>query len=186
MTKRRQKILVSIIAFFLAAPSLLVVWLAWAGFFTEVKVSETTLGPMIMVYEEHTGPYEGTEDVIKQISGLLKKDNIETNKSFGIYYDDPKLTSLDSLRSIAGKIIESSDTTKIKSAGSMYKIMRLPSKRYASAEIKNRGALSAFAGSVKVYAALDRFMKVNEYPPSPTMEIYDGNKTIRYFREIKE
>lgn len=186
MNKRRQKILVSIIAFFLAAPSLLVVWLAWTGFFTDVKVSETTLGPLIMVYEEHTGSYEGTEDVIKQISGLLEKSNIETTKSFAIYYDDQKLTPLDSLRSIAGKIIESPDTTKIKSAGSMYKIMRLPSKRYASAEIKNRGALSAFAGSVKVYAALDRFMKENEYPLSPTMEIYDGNKTIRYLREIKE
>ena len=129
---------------------------------------------------------DGTEDVIHRISGLLKKDNIETTKEFGIYYDDPKLTPLDSLRSIAGWIIEPSDTTKIKSAGSMYKIMHLPSKRYAIAEIKNRGALSAFAGSVKVYAALDRFMKENEYPPSPTMEIYDRNKTIRYLREIKE
>ena len=178
--------MVSIIAFFLAAPSLLVVWLAWTGFFTNVNVSEATLGPWIMVYEEHSGPYDGTEDVIHRISGLLKKDNIETTKEFGIYYDDPKLTPLDSLRSIAGWIIEPSDTTKIKSAGSRYKIMHLPSKRYAIAEIKNRGALSAFAGSVKVYAALDRFMKENEYPPSPTMEIYDRNKTIRYLREIKE
>ena len=186
MTKRRQKILVSVIAFFLAAPSLLVVWLAWTGFFTEVKVSETSLGPLVMVYEEHIGPYKGTDDVIKQISDLLKKDNIETSKSFAIYYDDPKITSLDSLHSIAGKIIEPSDTTKIKSAGSMYKIMHFPAKRYAIAEIKNRGALSAFAGSVKVYAALDRFLKENEYPPSPTLEIYDRNKTIRYLREIKE
>ena len=186
MTKRRQKILVSVIAFFLAAPSLLVVWLAWTGFFTDVKVTETTLAPMFMVYEEHTGPYGGTEDIMKRISNLLEKDNIETTKGFGIYLDDPKLTALDSLRSIAGRIIESGDTSKIKSLGSAYRIMRLPSKRYAVAEIKNRGALSAFAGSVKVYAALDRFMKENEFPLSPTMEIYDRNKTIRYLREIKE
>lgn len=186
MTKRRQKILVSIIALFLATPSLLVVWLAWTGFFTDVKVSETTLGPLVMVYEEHTGPYDGTEDVIKQISSLLEKNNIETTESFAIYYDDPKLTPLDSLRSIAGKIIESADTTKIKSTGATYKIMRLPAKRYAIAEIKDRGALSAFAGSVKVYAALDRFMKENEFPTTSTMEIYDRNKTIRYLREIKE
>ena len=186
MTKRRQKILVSVIAFFLAAPSLLVVWLAWTGFFTEVKVSEASFGPLIMVYEENTGPYEGSKNIIKQVSGILKKENIETTKSFAIYYDDPKITALDSLRSIAGKIIEPSDTTKIKSAGSNYKIMHFPAKRYAIAEIKNRGALSAFAGSVKVYAALDRFMKGNEYPPTPTMEIFDRNKTIRYLREIKE
>lgn len=186
MNKRRQKILVSVIALFLAAPSLLVVWLAWTGFFTDVKVNETTVGPLVMVYEEHTGPYDGTEDVIKQISGLLEKSNIETTQSFAIYYDDPKLSALDSLRSIAGWIIGSPDTTKIKSAGATYKIMRLPAKQYAIAEIKNRGALSAFAGSVKVYAALDRYMKENEYLLSPTMEIYDGNKTIRYLREIKE
>ena len=117
---------------------------------------------------------------------MLEKSNIETNKSFAVYYDDPKLKALDSLQSIAGRIIESQDTTKIKSSGSMYKIMRLPEKRYAVAEIKNRGALSSFAGSVKVYAALDRFMKENDFPPSPTMEIYDRNKTIRYLREIKE
>lgn len=176
----------SVIAFFLAAPSLLVVWLAWTGFFTDVRVSETTVGPMFMVYEEHIGPYKGTEDVIKRISDLLEKENIETTKSFGIYFDDPKLTALDSLHSIGGTIIESPDTTKIKSAGATYKIIRLPLKRYAVAEIKNRGALSAFAGSVKVYAALDRFMKENKFPTTPTMEIYDRNKTIRYLREIKE
>lgn len=186
MNKRRQKILVSVIALFLAAPSLLVVWLAWSGFFTDVKVSETTVGQLFVVYEEHTGPYDGTDDIIKQISSMLEKSNIETTKSFAIYYDDPKLKALDSLRSIAGRIIESGDTSKIKSLGSAYRIMRLPSKRYAVAEIKNRGALSAFAGSVKVYAALDRFMKENEFPTAPTMEIYDRNKTIRYLREIKE
>lgn len=186
MTKVRQKILVTVIAIFLAFPSLLVVWLAWTGFFTDVKVGETTLGPLVMVYEDHTGPYGETEDIMDRISGLLEKDNIETFKGFVIHYDDQKETPQDSLRSKAGRIIESPDTTYIKSLSANYKIMQLPPKKYVVAEIKNRGAFSIFAGTVKVYPAIARYMRENEYPPAPSMEIYDENKTIRYLMEIKE
>jgi hypothetical protein len=65
-------------------------------------------------------------------------------------------------------------------------MMRLPAKRYVVAKIANRGALSEFAGSVKVYPALDRFMKEKGYSPTPVMEIYDRNKTIMYLKEIKQ
>ncbi len=187
MTRTRQKILVTLIVLFLAIPSMMVVWLAWTGFFTEVKVSETTLGPLVVVYEDHTGPYKNTEDIMERISQYLHdEDNIETFKSFVIYYDDQKETPQDSLRSKAGRIIESTDTTKIKSLGANYKIMHLPAKRYVVAEIKNRGGLSVFAGSVKANPALNRYMKENGYSPAPAMEIYDRNKTIMYLKEIKE
>ena len=187
MTKVRQKILVTLIVLFLAIPSLLVVWLAWTGFFTEVKVSEETLGPFVMVYEDHIGPYKQTEDIMERVSEqLLEQDNINTYQGFVIYYDDQKETPQDSLRSKTGRIIEPADTTKIKSLGTTYKMMRLPAERYVVAKIPNRGALSAFAGSVKVYPALDRFMKENGYSPTPAIEIFDRNKTIMYLKEIKQ
>lgn len=187
MTKVRQKILVTLIVLFLAIPSMMVVWLAWTGFFTEVKVSEETLGPFVMVYEDHTGPYKQTEDIMERVSEqLLEQDNIKTNQGFVIYCDEQKETPQDSLRSKAGRIIESPDTTKIRSSNSRFKIMRLPAKRYVVAKIANRGALSAFAGSVKVYPALNRFMKENGYSFTKAMEIYDRNKTIIYLKEIKQ
>lgn len=186
MNKVKQKILVTVIAIFLAFPSLLVVWLAWTGFFTDVVVGETTLGPMVLVYEDHTGPYGKTDDIMDRISGLLEKDNIETFKGFVIHYDDQKETPQDSLRSKAGRIIESGDSTHIKSLNTKYKIMHLPTKKYVVAEIKNRGAFSKFAGTVKVYPAIARYIRENDLSAAPTMEIYDGNKTIRYLMEIKE
>lgn len=179
--------MVTLIVLFLAIPSMLVVWLAWTGFFTEVKVSEATLGPLVVVYEDHTGPYKKTEDIMERISGhLLDENNIETFKSFVIYYDDQKETPQDSLRSKAGRIIESLDTTKVVSLSTTYKLMRLPAKQYVIAVIKNRGPLSVFAASVKVNPALDRYMKENGYPPSQAMEIYDRNQTIMYLKEIKK
>jgi len=115
---------------------------------------------------------------------LKEEDNIETFRGFGIYYDDPKTTPGEELRSIAGCILEPADTSRIKSLSGKYAIMEIPEKLYVTSEIPFRSQLSVFAGIVKVYPALKKYMKDKGYAQVPAMEIYDSNKTIIYLFEV--
>jgi DNA gyrase inhibitor GyrI len=145
------------------------------------------MGPYFMVYENHTGPYKGTAKIMDRIyDQLLEEDNIETFKGFGIYFDNPKETPEAELRSLAGCIVEPADTAKVSALGNKYKIMEIPERQYVTAEIRYRGQLSIFAGIVKVYPSIEKYMKEKNYPAVPAMEIYDHNKTIIYLFEIKE
>ena len=181
----KRKIGVSIIIFVLTIPTLLVLALAWSGFFSNSEIHEKTMGPFVLVYEEHTGPYKGTARIMDRIYERLKEeDNIETFKGFGIYYDNPKETPEEQLRSIAGCIIEPADTSRIKTLQGKYTIMNIPEKLYVTSEMPFRSQLSVFAGIVKVYPALGKYMKDKGYARVPAMEIYDSNKTIIYLFEV--
>ena len=62
--------------------------------------------------------------------------------------------------------------------------MEIPEKLYVTSEIPFRSQLSVFAGIVKVYPALKKYMKDKGYAQAPAMEIYDSNKTIIYLFEV--
>lgn len=183
----KKKFFVTLIVIFMAIPSILVLALAWTGFFSNTELVEKKMGPYFMVYEDHKGAYKGTADIMDDIYyQLLEEDNIEAFKGFGIYFDNPKETAEEELRSLAGCIVETADTAKVKALGNKYKIMEIPERRYVTAEIRHRGQLSIFAGIVKVYPSIEKYMKGKNYPSVPAMEIYDRNKTIIYLFEIKE
>ena len=87
--------------------------LYYVGFFAKIQIEEREVGPFKVVYEEHIGDYRGTGKIMDEIYHSLLDDGIETYKGFGIYYDDPKTTEKDKLRSIAGCILEENDHLKI-------------------------------------------------------------------------
>ncbi len=182
----KKKLWVTLIVILLALPAILVLLLARAGFFSNAEVSETEMGPLVVVYEDHKGPYKGTAKVMDRIYYSLLEDGIETFRGIGIYYDKPGETAEEDLRSKAGCVVESSDTTALAALKPGYQIMTLPRTRYVTASIPFRGPLSVFAGIVKVYPAIGRYMEEQGYPPVPAIEIYDHNERIVYLFEIRE
>lgn len=183
----KKKMLVTLIVIVLAIPAIMVLALAWTGFFKNAEITEKEMGPYFMVYEDHTGPYKGTAKIMDRLYyQLLEDDKVETFSGVGIYYDNPKETPKNELRSKAGCIIEPADAEKVKQLGSKYKTLEIPRKKYVTAEIPFRGGLSVFAGIVKVYPAISAYMEKKGYGKVPAMEIYDHNKTIIYLFEISE
>lgn len=138
-----------------------------------------------LVYRKITGPYSQTGEVINKLHYALKNENIETYKSFGIYYDNPKVVVQNKLRSEAGCILETADTAKTFWLRAKFNIKIFPVKKYITAEFPYKGKMSVMIGLMKVYPAMNKFIKDNSYSEAgPIMEQYDmPNKRILYRKE---
>ncbi|SHG05932.1 GyrI-like small molecule binding domain-containing protein [Mariniphaga anaerophila] len=146
-------------------------------------------GGETLVYKQMTGDYAKSAKLMDEIYYSLIKDyGIETFKGFGIYYDNPKEIDKSKLRSEIGCIIEEKDSSKVAQLKEDLKIKTFPEKSYIIAEFASKGKLSIVFGLMKVYPAMDKFVKENGYKKEgAVMEIYDvPNKKIVYRKEIIE
>ena len=106
-----KKVILIIILILIASA---VVFLAYSGMFAKIVIKEDTLGPYQLVYKRHMGAYHETGKVMDEIYNSLKEnENIETTQRFGIYYDNPKRTHVEDLRSDIGVILDKKDYAKI-------------------------------------------------------------------------
>lgn len=155
------------------------------GGFYKVNFQVKDEGGEYLVYKDITGPYNQTGEMINKLLYDLKTENIETYKSFGIYYDNPKVVTQNKLRSEAGCILETADTAKTFWLRAKFNIKIFPVKKYITAEFPYKGKMSIMIGMIKVYPAMNKFVKDNGYSEAgPIMELYDKpNKKIIYLKE---
>ena len=155
------------------------------GGFSKVNFQIKEEGGEKLVYQEITGPYAQTGTVINKLHYNLKNDNVETFKSFGIYYDNPRFVEKSKLHSEAGCILETADTGKVFWLKAKYDIKICPVKKYITSEFPYKGKMSIMISVIKVYPALMKYVKDNGYSEiGPIMEIYDmPNNKILYRKE---
>jgi effector-binding domain-containing protein len=167
---------------------LLAVYIYFGGFAKiELQIAET--GGETLVFEEITGDYKQSAVVMDKIyHDLLEKEDIETYRGFGIYYDNPKEVEIDKLRADAGCILEDSLLKHIPELEGKYNIKTLPTSTYISTEFPFRGKLSVLLGILRVYPALQKFAKSNQLDNlGEVVEIYDiPNKKIIYRQLLKQ
>lgn len=179
----KKVLLVVVIIIIVVAIALVSVYAYYGGFRTITFKTEEA-GGEILVYEEVTGDYSQSPKVMDRVYyALLNDDKIETTKGFGIYYDDPKDVEKSKLRSEIGCIInEPIDSTTLADLSKKYKVKILPKGTYITTEFPNKGMMSTLVAIVKVYPALDKYVKENGfYDKVSVMEIYDvPNKKIIY------
>lgn len=156
------------------------------GGFSKVKFQVKEEGGEVMVYKEITGPYQKSGEVINKLHYNLMNDKIKTFKSIGVFYDDPKLVKSSMLHSEAGCILETADTSKVFWLRAKYDIKVCPVRKYIITEFPFKGKISILANLVKVYPALSKYVKENNYTVTgPIIEIYDmPGKIIRYRQEL--
>ena len=160
---------------------------SYYGGFSKFKILTKITGGEIIVFETHIGDYKKSGEVSDKIYySLLNDEKIETYKGIGIYYDNPKKTETEKLRSEIGCILEESDYDKIETLKEKYGIKKIEEKEYITSEFPFKGKLSILFGILKVIPALNEYAKENNYDEdSPIMEIYDvPNKKILYRKEI--
>lgn len=136
-----------------------IVYLAYMGFFSELKVYEKETGPYTIAYEKFVGPYKETGKVFQRLDSSLEADGIKTFRGIGIYYDDPNVTPSDKLRSDNGCVIEDKDLSRIESLKKKYNIKTVKRRYSVVTEFKITGPLSFIMGPVKGYPALMRYVK---------------------------
>lgn len=151
----------------------------------QITFKEDTLGPYVTVCVESYQPYYNTFKLIDSLKNELKALNVETEKSFGIFYERTADRNNTKFHSIVGCILKNSvgqDSVEIiklqrnkfmvRTIGatkSMY--VRLPFEDFSTPLRAN------------ILHAIDNYIQQNNYLPIPNgingiMEVYDGNDII--------
>lgn len=160
---------------------------AYWGAFKSIQFSVVEQGGEPLVYEEMTGDYRQSGVVMDRVYySLLNDYKIETFKGFGIYYDNPQKVETSKLRSELGCILEESDIHRLNELEGNFKIKTYPKGKYVVAEFPYKGKLSVIFGIMKVYPALNKYIKANGLnEEGAIMEIYDTpGKKIIYRKEL--
>jgi effector-binding domain-containing protein len=155
------------------------------GGFSKLNFQINKEGGETLVYQEMSGPYNQSGQVISKISYDLKTNfKIEPNRTFGTYLDDPRKVEKSKLRSEVGCILEDADTSRVYWIKANFNVKVCPVKNYITAEFPYKGRMSIMIGLMKVYPALMKYVKANGYSDEgPIMEIYDMTNNKIYYRK---
>lgn len=122
----------------------------YLGAFKGVEISETSAGPMKMIYTEHIGAYSTIVGNIEKVEKWAKANNIDCTESFGEYLDNPDIVEPERLRSHAGCIVKEIPT----SLPEGFKSQELPLKKYVKAVFTGAPSIGPF----KVYPKAQKYM----------------------------
>jgi hypothetical protein len=164
----------------------LIAW-TWYGGFSTIKFEIREAGDEVLVYETYQGEYKHTASIMDRIyEKLLKEDQIETYRGFGIYYDNPQKVEKSKLRSESGCIIENPDAQTLLSLKEKYHIKIFPRDKYLVTEFPYKGKASVLMSLIKVYPAMNKYIKENNIMEEGfIMEIYDvPGKKIQYRKNL--
>ncbi len=177
------QIIIIVVALLIA---IIIGFAAYWGAFKSIRFSVVEQGGETLVYEEMKGDYRQSGVVMDRVYySLLNDYKIETFKGFGIYFDNPQKVETSKLRSELGCILEESDINRVSELEGNFKIKTFSKGKCIVAEFPYKGKLSVMFGIMKVYPALNKFVKNNGYnQEGAIMEIYDtpGKKII--YRKI--
>ena len=168
-----------IVAAVLAA--LVVALLAYMGMLSPLKAYESKMGPYTIAYESITGPYSQTGPVFGRVFKALKVEGIEAKRGLGIYYDDPKVTPADKLRSDCGVVIEDSQMAKFKSVSKKFKVKKIAQKNCVVVEFPIKNIFSYMLGPIKGYPALAQYAKEKTLKTGMVFELYDEPAKKAYY-----
>jgi hypothetical protein len=155
----------------------------YMGVFTRVTkhILEKDMGPYKLVYVEQKGSYEQTQNTIQKLTDSLEAQGISAYKGFSIYYDDEKKTPKENLHSDVGCLLKKEDCDKIDTM--KFKVKEFQMQHCVVANFSYRIGLSVLLGKMKVYPALEIYLKNRHYNKIPLMELY-GPKSITYIVPI--
>lgn len=160
--------------------------LNYFGLLRKIKVQEQVMGPYIMVYEEHTGDYSASAQVMDRVYRRLKSQaQLETSRGFGVYYDDPKQVKKSALRWRAGCLLEPNQVHSAEALKADFLLTTFPETECLVAKFPFKGMPSAILGALKVYPAFRAYRKQKGYTEMPAIEIYEENRRIVYLMPIK-
>ncbi len=160
---------------------------AWLGGFKKIRFSVEEAGGEVLIYESHIGDYKNVGKVIdKMYYALLNEEKVECFRGFGIYYDNPQKVEKEKLRADVGNILENPTPQLLEQLTPGYNIRTLDKQQYLVAEFPYKNQMSIIMGIMKVYPALNRYIRENNLDEDGfVMEIYDvPGKKIIYRKQL--
>jgi len=170
-----------------ALTAMVLIGYAYYGGFQSIEPTVSICGGETLVFEKVSGDYKQSAAVSARVYDRLNKEfEIETYRGFGIYYDKPGTVAPHALRSDIGCILEPSDTNQISDIKREFYVETFPTESYLVAEFPFKGKGSVLVGLMKVYPAMESYIKENNYQmDTPIMEIWDvPNKKTIYRKKL--
>ncbi len=165
----------------------LAAFLAYMGMFSKVTVSEKSMGPYTMVYEDYQGPYQETGKIFMKVYQQMKKEGINPTLGLGIYYDDPRKVDKSKLRCECGLVVPEADLAKVNDLKTRYQVKTIAQRQCLVAAFPLRNALSYSLGPMKGYPALMQAAQAKGYTMDMPYELDDmQGKMIYYVAPIKQ
>jgi len=151
--------------------------LYYFGVFNAVKMEKIKTGPYFVACLDHIGPYKNIGKKFDAAKQILNDQAIIPVTACGIYYDDPKSTPSDKLRSKAGFILDGD--VKV----NLLEKITIEEREVISAKIKASPMVAPF----KVYPAITKWAKSNNCDiMGPSIEIYGKGGIIEVQMPIAE
>lgn len=138
----------------------------YLGAFKGVDISQSSQGPLQMVYIDYMGPYHKISKEIEKVEKYMASQGVPCGRSFGEYLDDPQTVEEARLRSKAGCIVEQVPAN-------------LPEGFKTETRDAHNYVVAVFTGSpgigpMKVYPKVNAFMVEKGLKQSgPVIEVYE-------------
>lgn len=159
--------------------------LGYYGAFRRVEIGEEEVGPFHLAFKENVGDYRATGTIVPQVQGALAQRGFGATERFAVYFDDPKTTKKEELRSEAGCIVQASDAARVEGLGDEIRYREVPRQQAVVARFPFKGFLSVFMGVFKVDPALKAYRSQHAYRQVPVMVIY-GDTELTYIAPIEK
>lgn len=168
---------------------LLLLFLAYEGAFTTVRVSESVSPGYLVVGMDHIGPYEEIGPAFETVSQACQRMGISKPEMIGIYFDHPDSVAKEKLRSIAGVLVRQPADTNLLSMDKRFHYFNIPPGKCINADLKTGDMVSMIIAAMKAYPALQReyVQNHNGKPVTQVYELYmDGyTRFVMQFAEAK-
>lgn len=151
----------------------LVWFLNQAGMFAKIEVKEMEIGPLALVYEKHVGDFSKVAAICDRLCKSLTEQKVAALRGFGIYFDNPKETKKENLRSISGCIVEETDSSKLPVLKEKFNLLKLPKSKTIAVEFPFQNKMAIMVGIMRVYPLLTKYIKEKALQIGPALEIYD-------------
>lgn len=181
-----KKILIGIVVVVLLTGAAAYWWASGNDVFYKVTVSEKQMGPLTFVYMVRKGDYSKIgPDMDMFCKKIMDAYDVNPTKGFAFFYDDPKTTKPEDLRSDIGYLLEGADADKMDQIMKATKVRWIGPKNYVIATFPLKGNMSYGIGAMKCYPELGKYMKAKGYKMGPSFEMYDmAAKQITYGFQI--
>ncbi len=151
----------------------------YVGYFKTIQVSETDLGPLVLLYVDHKGTYVEAGKLVAQVARSVHSLGIGEVQGFALFNEEPG--QQETLSGEVGVVLKPTDVARVAGLLKRYKVRDFPQTRAFTAEFPSQSSASLFLGQKRVYPLLRRAAEAGGQQSPYHFEIYDFAVRTRYF-----
>ncbi len=172
--------------FFGAFSTVIVLFLAYLGYFNTVRFKVTKLPKLTLALMPFEGSYKESTALQVELFKRMQEAGLTSDRSCGIYFDDPKKVASNRLRSLVGMVVAEHEKESFLALQTQAKLIELEEDEAIVSSFAYKSGLSILLAISKIYPAFDKYAKRNGLEKFQSIEVYDFSKKKLYFYFPKE